>query len=323
MNAIDNITELLSDYPYGLKAEEIASKLGIDAVSVRSLLYKDCKDMLLRDDEYRWKLNPDYAWEEAISTEKEHWLLKKFENKSGAKVFTLDDFNALADWKYGKSVSGSATSKYKTRAGNVIECDSESEVKLLKYLDRSDKFIAVGGQALTIPYDSEFVNNKNYNPDIVTLTNDGHIVIIEVKPVSSMSNHNNIEKYYGLKEYCEIKGFEYAMIDPQSDKLPFDDSDYMTFEQLKNLKIPRTICNLFVPLEKRTAVGSNSFFHFDKSDVEEWYKAHKNEFDRNEFDAYIHSLIINKGWFNTGKYGFDVYSRPVKYDDSHNVIAFK
>lgn len=247
-----------------------------------------------------------------LHKEENHWFLSRFENRSGAQIFTPDEFNALADWKHGITPSGKRVARFKTKSGNEIECDSESEVKLLKYMERSGIFAGTGGQSLVIPYDSAFRYNLNYSPDIAAITNGGHIVIIEVKPLIAMSCHMNIEKYQGLREYCESKGFMYAMLDP--------DSEYMTFEEFRKTVVPDDVRKMFVPLEKRAAVGNKAYFHFNKEIIDEWYKQLRRDYERKEFELLIHALIIQKGWFNTFDRGFNVYSRPIKLDYNHNVI---
>ena len=261
-------------------------------------------------------LNSVYADSKAIlHKEENHWFLSRFENRSGAQTFTREEFDSLANWKYGKTLSGKRATVYKTSNGNVIECDSSSEVKLLKYMERSGMFAGIGGQALVIPYDSSMRSNLNYSPDIAAITNGGHIIIVEVKPLIAMSYHMNLEKYRGLRKYCESNGFMYAMLDP--------DSEYMTFEEFRKTIVPDDVKKLFVPLEKRAAVGSKEYFHFNKENIDEWYKQYRRDYDRKEFELLIHALIIQKAWFNTFDRGFNVYSRPVKLDYNHNVVTFK
>ena len=243
-----------------------------------------------------------------------HWFLSKFGNRAGAKTFTSDDFKSIADWKYGKTPSGNRSCRFRTSGGNVIECDSESEVRMLKYMERSGLFTDIGGQSLVIPYDSAFRFNLNYSPDIVALTKEGLILIAEVKPLIAMSYHMSIEKYSGLQEYCERNGFIYAMLDPEN--------DYTTFEEFKVAEVPAAIKNLITPMEKKAVVSGKAYFHFGKENVDEWYKSVKHEYNRTEFELYIHVLIIQKGWFNTFDRGFNVYSRPVKLDINHNVADY-
>ena len=245
---------------------------------------------------------------------REHWFLSKFKNRYGAKLFNLNDFNSLADWSYGGSPSGKSVKRYKTKCGNIIECDSKSELKILDYLDRSGVVSAVGGQSLIIDYSTHFKSHNNYSPDIVILTNKGHLGIIEVKPTIAMSYHLNVEKYNALKQYCEENGFVYMMVDP--------DSDYMTFEEFCQKSIPDSIRKLFVPMEKRVSVGLTPYFHFSNENIEEWYKSVRRDYNRKEFELLIHALIIQKGWFNTFDRGFNVYSRPVKLDYKHDVIEY-
>ena len=184
----------------------------------------------------------------------------------------------------------------------------------MDYLERSGVAAVIGGQALSICYSTYFTKHNDYFPDIVILTTDNRIGIIEVKPTIAMSYHLNIEKYMALRQYCEENGFMYMMVDP--------DSNYTTFEEFRNDEVPDNIKKLFVPLEKRTIVGSKEYFHFSKENVDEWYKQFRWDYERKEFELLIHTLIIQKGWFNTFDRGFNVYSRPVKLDYKHDVIDY-
>ena len=324
MITAEKIKDLLMKYPNGLKAEEIASKLGISVIYLKPFLYSDeCKDIFVRDENLTWSLKDrtqiiksrNKMPKKQPEKLKEHWFLSKFKNKDATKRCSSDDFNNLADWSCGKSPSGKPIKKIKTKCGNIIECDSNSEIRILEYLERSGVVSAIGGQALTIDYPTYFTSHNKYSPDIVILTNDNRIGIIEVKPAIAMSYHLNIEKYNALQKYCEENGFMFMMVDP--------DSDYITFEELKNKSVPDSIKKIFAPIEEAVSIGTIDLFHFDKKDVDRWYKPFKNDFERSVFDLLLHSHIIQKGWFNTFDRGFNFYNRPVKLDCDHNVIEYK
>lgn len=55
MNAAQDILDLLRSNP-GLKAKEIASRLGMDRMQVNALLYGDCRQHVVQDKGYRWKI---------------------------------------------------------------------------------------------------------------------------------------------------------------------------------------------------------------------------------------------------------------------------
>lgn len=177
MITVEIIEKLLKEYPDGLKAEEIASKLGLSVIYLKSFLYSnECKEVLVRDDNLVWALKNKHQ----AKNKKEHWFLSKFQNKENSKFFSLDDFNLIADWSCGKSPSGRPIKKVKTKCGNIIECDSQSEIKILDYLDRSGVVGAVGGQALTIDYPTFFTKHNDYSPDLALITTDNRIAILLV-----------------------------------------------------------------------------------------------------------------------------------------------
>ena len=323
MITAEEIKNLLMKYPDGLKAEKIASKLGISVIYLKPFLYSECKDILVRDDNLIWSLKEkpkqikkprNKRTGKQPEKPKEHWFLSKFQNKDAAKRCSSDDFNNLADWSCGKSPSNKPIKKIKTKCGNIIECDSSSEIRMLEYLERSEVVSAVGGQALTIDYPTCFTAHNKYSPDIVILTTDNRIGIIEVKSTKAMSYHLNIEKYNALQKYCEENGFMFMMVDP--------DSDYMTFEELKNKSVPDSIKKIFAPMEEAISIGTIDIFHFDNKDVDRWYKQVRNDYKRSDFELLLRSLIIQKGWFNKFDRCFNFYNRPVKLDHNHNVIEY-
>lgn len=239
-------------------------------------------------------------------------FFQKFENVENAKVFTHHSFNSLADWTIGTSFNG--THIYKTSSGNYIFCDSKSEVKMLEYLERNNLVLDIGGQMLDIKYDSPFREKITYYPDIVTLTSDNRIAIIEVKPITAMSCHRNIEKYKALSKYCKENGFIYAMIDP--------DEDFMTFEELKNIDICECIEYMFYLYREDIKSKKKKLIKFDDSNVNSWYEVCGVDCTKSEFRKQVHSMIISHDWYNLFTHGFMVYNRPVKLDYRHKVIDY-
>jgi hypothetical protein len=116
-------------------------------------------------------------------TRKENWVHRK-----KAKKYSRQEFTLLADWRYGRSFNDDAI-VYVLPNGNEIQCDSKSEVLLLDYLINNQLTLEIGGQELYIPYDTAFKSERFYYPDVVVLTKDYRIAIIEVKPVTAMSYH--------------------------------------------------------------------------------------------------------------------------------------
>ena len=195
---------------------------------------------------------------------------------------------------------------YVTNTGNVIECDSKSEVKMLEYLEDNDLVLAIGGQNLTIKYSSAFRKNLEYHPDIIALTNEGHIAIIEVKSITSMDYHLNLEKYDALEMYCEDNGFEYMMIDPAN--------EFMTLDELEDLDNAERLDELMWELQDIENENDNPVLLFNDTTVESWYPEYSEYMTRKEFKIAVHACVDKFGWYNVYKNGFMVYSKPIRYN---------
>lgn len=236
------------------------------------------------------------------SLEKKNSVLSKLKNRNRARKFTLSDFKNLADWSYCTSFNDDGYI-YTLPNGNKIECDSKSELTLLDYLTKKKLALAIGGQELCIKFDTVYRKNVDYFPDIIILTKDNHIAIIEVKPITAMSYHINVEKYWALQEYCEERGYEYMMVDP--------DSNYTTFDDLQKMKIPKEIVN-YVEWYLHKLLGKTKDCLLEKEDIPVLYEQFCDDYKKGEFELYLHALIIQKRWYNKFKHGFMVYEKPQK-----------
>ena len=236
------------------------------------------------------------------SLEKKDKVLSKLKNRQRARKYSSDDFEDLADWTYCTSFNEDGYI-YTLPNGNKIECDSKSEIKLLNYLTSKKLALAIGAQELCIKYRTAYRKNVDYFPDLIILTKDEHIAIIEVKPITAMSYHLNVEKYSALQDYCEERGYEYMMVDP--------DSDYMTFEDLQKMRIPKEIVNS-VEWYLRKLLGRTDDCLLEKEDIPILYEQFSDDYKKGEFELYLHALIIQKGWYNRFKHGFKVFEKPQK-----------
>lgn len=135
-------------------------------------------------------------------------IFKKLHNQKNARTFSQEYFDSMADWSYGKSVSGKEPEYvFTTPTGNKIECDSGHERKMLQHIVDHKLAIEIGGQSLRIVYSTPFRKIANYYPDIVVYTTTHHIAIIEAESAAFMSFHRDIERYHALQEYCEENGY--------------------------------------------------------------------------------------------------------------------
>ena len=274
--------------------------------------YEDLKQRALMNemrfiaDKFKYKLSEKK--EEATkekqsrkSKEKRNPVLAKLKNRNVARKFTREEFNKLADWEYCRSFNEDGYI-YTLPNGNKIECDSKSELKILDYLVSRKLALEIGGQELCIPYDTAFRESVSYYPDLVILTKDFHIAIIEIKPVTAMSKHTNIEKYNALKEYCDEHRYEYMMVDP--------DHDYMTYEDLKKMHIPREIVKRVDDYLVEYYGGSDCLL--EKNDIPIFYEDFEEEYKKRDFELFLHALVIQRGWYNFYQNGFQVYEKPTR-----------
>lgn len=236
------------------------------------------------------------------SHEKKDRVLSKLKGRQQARKYSLADFENLADWTYCSSFNEEGY-VYTLPNGNKIECDSKSEIKLLNYLISKNLALAIGAQELCIKYKTAYRKNADYFPDLIILTKDEHIAIIEVKSIKAMSYHLNVEKYMALQDYCERHGYEYMMVSP--------DSDYMTFEDLQKMKIPKKIVNS-VEWYLRKFLGRTDDCLLENEDIPILYEQFSNDYKKGEFELYLRALIIQKGWYNKFKHGFKVFEKPQK-----------
>ena len=136
------------------------------------------------------------------------------------------------------------------KSNKEVIYDSFSEKKVLKDLD-SCKFVKeIKTQSLIINY-IPMLKVRKYYPDIQIILNDGVVAIIEVKTFREMVNKKNILKHEALEKYCKKHRFGLAIID----------SDYYSFEDLKNEKVPILIQNKFIRFVK-----DNKEISFDECD---------------------------------------------------------
>ena len=282
----EKIFAVLAEYPEGIKAPQIAKIIGIDKKIVSSFLAH-------KQDEYI--MNDNWEWVPAFDP-----LMVKLNNRANAKRFTSKQFNALANWSVCSAVDGTKKiGTYRTKTGNKIDYNSSYEPIMLEYLEEHNLVKEMGGQNLCIRYSSAFCDDKKYYPDIVALTADNHILILEVKPVTMMSYHLNMEKYERLSEYCEEHGYIYAMLDPTE--------EFMSYEELRDMPVHPELLDLFDELVEES---EDHVVSFDKYDVDDWFDSIEPGCTRKTFYLMVRSLIIYYGWYNKSLYDFEVTSEP-------------
>ena len=306
----------------GSKAKTIAKEICVEKAVVNSFLYTNLH-LYEIDDDYCWSVIGTHIPKKLVPSIPTDPVLKKLQSQEYADVFTIDDFEHIADWTTMASPAPGAH-KFEfeiwcgPRAGKQIICDSKSEVKLLEYLKEHDLVLDIAGQALRIPYATSFSKSKDYYPDIIVLTNDYHIAIIEVKASTAMDQHMNIEKYEALDDYCYQHGYEYMMIDP--------DNSFLTFEDLKSMPVNPDLLDIFLIMEEEKVTIVKDpiapYLTIDNDDVEQWYEEYGSGMTKKEFRLQVHSCIAYFDWYNFFDNGFRAYSRPVLLGKNHQVLSW-
>ena len=262
--------------------------------------------------------------EQTAIDEKTDPILGKLQNRENARTFSQEYFDEeLADWGDGISSSGKEpVTVHITERGNKISCDSRDEAAVLEDLKKHHVVKDVRGQSLEISYKNAFNTWRPYHPDIAVLTHENKIAIIEVKSLTAMSYHVNMEKYKGLEAYCKEKGFMYGMIALSSQNVAspqnaqYTSQKYTSYEELRDMgmKCADEFRKIFEECDQAEECLWTTE-PFTKDQVNECYKAHGNELTKGSFELKVHSLILYHEWYNRFENGFFVYKVPVKFDD--------
>lgn len=289
------IYDRLISCPKGQTAKEIARSIGASRYLVNSTLYSRL-DMFCKDNSYVpvWRIKSNYIETNSV--------MLKLQNRQNAKLFAEKEFDSITANKYKSSFWGSY--QYRTKAGNIIECDSKGERALLEYLEQNDLVKKISNRVPKILYDSAFRSSLDYFPDVMVLTRDNHIAIIEVKPAAAMSYHKNMEKYWALAKYCEDHGYMYAMLDPTE--------GYITYEEIREMPVCTDLLNLFQIYNEFPLEDNEQFRVLDDKTIQSWYDSIGSGYTKKDFYLQVHSLIIYYEWYNVYKHGFLAYDRPVR-----------
>lgn len=152
-------------------------------------------------------------------------------NSENARTVSDEEFYTLADWDNIPSKPDSITSiPIKMNDDYTYMADSKEEEAFVKRIKNKRYYKDLRGQSFFIEYK---VKNrvKKYFPDIVLLTPDNKIAIIEIKQLEMMSNKKVICKYLALKEFAEANGYMYAMLDQK----------FKSFEYMKQYNFSKNI----------------------------------------------------------------------------------
>jgi hypothetical protein len=206
-----------------------------------------------------------------------------------AKVYSKDYLYQMTDWSKGHNTE-QIKGTVQTKDDWDFPCDSHEEIKFLKHLNKTTEYQAIRGQSFYIEYKSRRAKKKisKYYPDILMLTNENHIVIIEVKPLAQMSNYRVIDKYRAIKKYSQENGYLCAMMDHR----------FQTFESLLTRKVSKKVEKEFLEILNTKQYYTDDEFNESVRGLSKQTKENRR--------IDITALIIQNGYVNLSKYGFQI-----------------
>jgi hypothetical protein len=209
----------------------------------------------------------------------------------GAKKFTLDYLNSLANWDViPEEIKDFEVKKTLPIEGVDVPFYSIPEYNTYIAL-RSKKLIKhFRVQSLKITHSTYQGKLKPYYPDFVFLTPEGYIAIVESKPIVDMSNFFNRCKYYALKLYCESMGFIYAMVD----------ENLVSLESILQHQVTNNITKAFDEILETTG-------QFSTGDLKFIFEKHKSYKQKDTKDI-LSKHIAQKNLINKAKFGFEITS---------------
>ena len=132
-----------------------------------------------------------------------------------------------------KEYDSTALNKCLLKVGKrTIYCDSKLERRFLSYLFEKGFLVDAKSESVELYYSSSVADGKKYYPDFCMKLYDGTIAIVEMKNLSSMGYHLNVDKYETLKSFCNEKGYKFAEIAKDNEA-----NRYISAEEIKNLPI--------------------------------------------------------------------------------------
>ncbi len=145
-------------------------------------------------------------------------------NESG-----LDELFQGADKTYDSCAINRCVLKVGQRE---LYCDSKLERRFLSYLFKKGFIKDAKAEALELEYSSGAMSGKRYFPDFVLKLYDGRIAVTELKNLSSLGYHLNVDKYEALESFCRENGYLFAQIAKD-----YDENRYVSAAQIKQRKI--------------------------------------------------------------------------------------
>lgn len=133
-----------------------------------------------------------------------------FEGEGTPTASALDELFSPVDKEYESTAKNKCILRVSN--GRELYCDSTLERRFLKLLFERGFITDALSESLELDYSSRRMSGKKYYPDFVLKLHDGRIAVVEMKNLSSMGYHLNIDKYDCLSAYCAENGYLYAEI---------------------------------------------------------------------------------------------------------------
>ncbi len=137
-------------------------------------------------------------------------ILALFEGTARPVEQTLDELFPGAEKQYESAAKNKCI--LRVSGGREIYCDSALERRFLKLLFEKGFITDARSEAIELEYASGRMDGKRYYPDFVLKLYDGRVAVVEMKNLSSMGYHLNLDKYECLAAFCKEQGYLYAEI---------------------------------------------------------------------------------------------------------------
>jgi hypothetical protein len=99
-----------------------------------------------------------------------------------------------------------------SRLGRTILCESGTEARVYRWLERSEEVQWYQEQPASVSYELEGVV-RDYYPDVAVLDKDGRAVVVEVKPIYGMYRYKTLAKAVAALNHYGTRGIGYLLVD--------------------------------------------------------------------------------------------------------------
>jgi len=155
--------------------------------------YKKCCDKELKQQSMRMLADEENSWD--IIWPQTYKLMDASEPLSLMASRTVN--------AHGRGISGTF---FSAKLNRYIQYESKLERRFYKKLEKMNDVIAYQEQPCKIKYRHEG-KEKIYFPDCAVILSDGRRIFVEVKPLFTMAEDQNVCKWHALKKFCEENGY--------------------------------------------------------------------------------------------------------------------